>query len=387
MWKKTLKNQLIFMPVYLLLMYFALSVLTSSSIFQGGYAGNLTTSGGFLSDLMVLALNAVLVIVMLNAPLLAAMSMGAMMPKWAGNVSADKIWGAIGGKIGGIAGRNTIGRGASMLSDSIDKSTTNRNLLFGKSVAKLANTSVGRDLRAATLGAATKAKFGSSRSYEDVGKLDKEIAKKDKEIERNAAFHKLLAEGSKDSKAYKELMDGMSEKERLSIGTDNLINPYVLRHLKKSDFDAIKKSEDISLEDQKKIADNRKKLFESAAKSGDAKVDPESLEIVKDMIKKYEAKDIAEMDEAILASEALVGQMSAEHLKKIHEGTVSDETKALIAKTILAWKKEPTDKQHRAFGWMKKLKDGSQNGHGAAPIEAGLPPGNNGSRENVNRRD
>jgi hypothetical protein len=121
MWKTQLKNQLVFMPVYLLLMYFALSVLTSSSIFQNGYAGNLTSNGGFLGDLMVLALNAVLVIVMLNAPLLGAMSVGAMVPKWADKFKAENIWKKVGGwttQGGATAWRDTGGRVASRIAQN-----------------------------------------------------------------------------------------------------------------------------------------------------------------------------------------------------------------------------------------------------------------------------
>lgn len=354
MWKTQLKNQLVFMPVYLLLMYFALSVLTSSSIFQNGYAGNLTSNGGFLSDLMVLAVNAVLVIVMLNAPLLGAMSMGAMVPKWASKVGADAIWKRVGGVVGGGLGRATIGRGASWLNDNIDKSST--QVGFGKykfNVAKLANTVVGKDLRDATLGAATKAKFGDSRSYEDMGKLEKDLAKRQKMLDRTGKTRTLIDSGSTDSAAYKSALEAMSSKERLELDPKHLVKPEVLRYLKKDDFEAIKKSEDISLEDQKKIADARKELFGKAVK-GDA--GPESLDIVKDMVKNYDHKDIAGMDGELLTNKNLIAHLSNEHLKKINDGEASDETKAAIARMILDWKKTDTDKQHRAFGWIKKNK-------------------------------
>ena len=120
-WRKYLKNQLIFMPVYLLLMYFALSVLTSSSIFKEGYAMPLSSSGNFLADMMILAVNAVLVIVMLNIPLLGAISMGAKVPGWAGNLTALSIWGRVGNwtKQGGQnVYRDSVSRGASRLAQS-----------------------------------------------------------------------------------------------------------------------------------------------------------------------------------------------------------------------------------------------------------------------------
>ncbi len=103
-WIDMLKSQLFFMPVYLLLMYFALSVLTSSSIFKTGYAGSLVAGGGLASDLLAIGVNAALVIIMLNIPLVAAMTLGAKMPGFAKNLTADAIW----KKVGGFAKGGTI---------------------------------------------------------------------------------------------------------------------------------------------------------------------------------------------------------------------------------------------------------------------------------------
>lgn len=357
MWKTQLKNQLVFMPVYLLLMYFALSVLTSSSIFQNGYAGNLTSNGGFLGDLMVLALNAVLVIVMLNAPLLGAMSVGAMVPKWASNVTADKIWRKVGGAVGGGLGRATIGRGASAINDSIDASTTNRKWLFGKSVAKLGNTVVGRDLRAATLGAATKAKFGDSRSYEDIGKLEKEIAKKNKEFDRSGQFSRALVDPTIPDPIdrSKLLLDtsfgGMNEKQKLGLGKDTLVKPEILVRMKASDFEAIKKADEgFTDEDKQEIADARKNLLTESALRGEHGIVKKLIENMNDDQKKSlsSARDQA-LRNAITSGNAdtvkhLVQDMDGKELLKIERNTAGTIDHAMVI-------------EHLTSGQLKKLSE------------------------------
>ncbi len=117
-WEELYYSQLTFMPIYLLLMYFAMKILTESTLFGTGYAGDLTNSGSWYANFLVLGVNAVIVIVMLNVPLVAALSMGAKLPEWAGKVKAGDIW----GKVGGWARQNswayTGGRAASSIARS-----------------------------------------------------------------------------------------------------------------------------------------------------------------------------------------------------------------------------------------------------------------------------
>jgi hypothetical protein len=124
--------QLITLPVYLLLMYFAMSVLSSSN-FQNMFAGNISGRDDWYSNFMIIGINAVLVIFMLNAPLLAAVSLGGMGKKltgWAGNVGADKLWAGMGAS----AYRGTLSRGAS----AISRSDTLKNIASRSVVGELA---------------------------------------------------------------------------------------------------------------------------------------------------------------------------------------------------------------------------------------------------------
>ena len=118
--KNQLQSQLIFMPVYLLLMYVALRVLNESKILGTGYMqlyqGNLGNSWAI--DLIALGVNFALVIVILNIPLIGAMKLGGSATKLFSNLAskygASNVW----KNVGSFAGRNTIGASAAMLNNS-----------------------------------------------------------------------------------------------------------------------------------------------------------------------------------------------------------------------------------------------------------------------------
>lgn len=350
-WTKIYKGQMLFMPVYLLLMYFAMSVLVSNNMVSGGFASNLSNRDDWYSNILILSVNAVLVIFMLNAPLLAAMSIMSSTPKWAEGLGAGALWKKVGGLTGGYAGRKTLGW-AGAKTDGYLANT------------RIGNSLVGRDLRAATTGALAKNKFGGSRSFEETKKEQKGADSKRREIDRTKEFFNVLRMVKSNqplpegSRAIKDILGSMSEKERLSLGKDALMDEKVIRHLKKQDFDAIKKSEDISLDDQQAIAKQRKEIFKNAITYAHASNDPESSALVKDMVKNYEVSDIAGLDESLLTNPKLIEHLSSEHLKKIADSEASADMKDEIARTILNWKNaEHGDKQHRAFGWINKNKN------------------------------
>jgi hypothetical protein len=104
---KQLQAQLIFMPVYLLLMYVALRVLNESKILGTGYMqlyqGSL--SGSWAIDLISLGINFAIVIVILNIPLIGAMKLGGAATKMFSGL-ADKYGGTnVWKNFGSFAGR------------------------------------------------------------------------------------------------------------------------------------------------------------------------------------------------------------------------------------------------------------------------------------------
>lgn len=147
-WTETYKGQLLFMPVYLLLLYFGLSVLSSANLFwSGNFAG-----ASWQENLLVFGINAVFVIVMLNAPLLAAISVGGKMTKWMDRgLDATAIWSKVGGwarsasaNSSANAWRNTGGRIASRVARSDAFQTFAGNSYVGELALK-ASRKVGKD--------------------------------------------------------------------------------------------------------------------------------------------------------------------------------------------------------------------------------------------------
>lgn len=142
-----LYSQLVFMPVYLLLMYAALSIITKSSIFGGSLPAS-TAAGNALpmGDYVALLINAVFIIFMLNLPLYAGLSIGGLVTgsKW----GADSISKWAGKKAGSWAGRNTIGRAASIAnnSDAMKKISTrvpSLGIALSKQLGKAENAGFG----------------------------------------------------------------------------------------------------------------------------------------------------------------------------------------------------------------------------------------------------
>jgi len=113
-------SQLIFMPIYLLLMYVALSILNNSNLMgaAGATGVGLPNGTNWAFGYVVLAINFVIVIFMLNMPLVIGLSMGGMATGWMSKamnkVNAANIW----KKFGGASYTGTLSRAASAVSRS-----------------------------------------------------------------------------------------------------------------------------------------------------------------------------------------------------------------------------------------------------------------------------
>lgn len=390
MWTDYYKSQLIFMPVYLLLLYFGLSVLTSA---------NLLTAGSFQGaswqeNLLVFGINSVFVIIMLNAPLAAALTLGAKMPKWAGNAGADVVWKKIGGwaksgvtvpagAVGNWAGRRFVSQPLA----SLDKKIGNN---------KYGNTILARDIRAATLGQAEKWKYGGSRTNKEYGELEKTVKAKDREIDRKSALISALDDAGRgqppiiDPKTGKPMLDTifkqMNEKEKLSMSVDDVLTkPEMIVRLKASDFEAIKKSEDISDEDKEKISNARENALKTSAGAGDADTVKQMLSNMNDDQRKSLAKVrsealqkavssgnsdtighlIADMDgkelymieknnPGTIDDPSIIKHLTPGQLKKLADEGLEDSTKKTIGNTIAGWAALNSGKAHRAAPFVNK---------------------------------
>lgn len=119
-WTNLYKGMLVFMPVYLLLMYLALSVLTTTPLLNGvdvaTAAGAAAVATNWYSGIITLVINAVIVIVLLNFPLVAAVSVSAGMLKF---INTGKLGtSSLTRRLGNISYQNTVARGASRIARS-----------------------------------------------------------------------------------------------------------------------------------------------------------------------------------------------------------------------------------------------------------------------------
>lgn len=354
-WITTYWNMLIFMPVYLLLMYLALNVLTTSPLFTSLNSATATAgSTAWYSGLLTLGINAAIVVFLLNAPLVAAASIaGTSIPildKAAKNLGARKWF----GKAGGFVGTRALGAPAGML----DKLLSN---------SRMGNSLLGRDIRSVTTGAIAGAKMGASRSFVERTKDQKDVDKKDAETRRQGQFETTLAR-TKAGKPLEKDASGnditvgtrlgrMTEKERLGLNMKQLTNSNVVKNLKKSDFEAVLKADetDISEEDKRKIFAARKDTMLNAINTGDVKT-------VTSMAKNMDTDDFIKLatDGKLLDNDTFIESLSPNQLKDISEkGLLGDKEKRALGDKIFNWSHKgtgpaATGPQHRAYSYVDK---------------------------------
>jgi hypothetical protein len=123
-----LKDQLVFMPVYLLLLYASLRILSTSTVFTHPSGDVFSGSGTWFSNMIkgysILAVNDFFIIFLLNIPLVTAIGMSGLAGELTSKLVDPKKFGAeaIWKKIGASTGRNlyqgTVSRGASAIGRS-----------------------------------------------------------------------------------------------------------------------------------------------------------------------------------------------------------------------------------------------------------------------------
>ena len=324
-------GQLLFMPVYLLLMYLALQVVSTFNVYAT------TNSDSAIFGIVTLAANCVFVIIMLNVPLLAALQFGAVAPSFMkNNFGANKVWKYLAGNTLGFGARQIIGGAAS----SLDKSLGNRRF-FG-------TTTLGRDMRAATVGALAKQKFGTSRSYEDAQKEKKTNAQKSNEINRQIAFDRALALVKSDPSKISELktaIGNLNDKQILALGAKTLSDINVAKHLKGSHFEAIKKSDEFSDQDKADISKAREKALDDAIASGSQK------DVIKHMVENFDGKDLLKLGVKLKQPEIIMNLKDGQ-LRVLQDEGLAQDIKSEIYAQIIATSGTPN--KHRSYGYMVK---------------------------------
>jgi hypothetical protein len=366
-WVDHYKQMLIFMPVYLLLMYFALNVLTSSSLF-GSPTGNAGET--WYGSLLVLAVNAAIVIFLLNLPLAAAASIAGgtigILKKAEASFSTGKVW----SNVGGYFGMTSVGR----VGGRLEKGFAYGPLKFkGLENTKLGNTVLGKSLRESTTGALAKNKMGGSMSFEELEKEKKDLGKKRREIDRTNALKAVLAgrevkDATEQGKLLttKSALGSMSGKERVGAVAarmkDEKSAKQVLKYLRDDDFDSIKKSEEWSDEDKGKISKWRREALDEAVRADDK-------EAVESMVSNMSGKDLLKMGDELLRKEAVIVNLKPGQLKQMSDEGIKDETKRYIGGRILN-----SGTPHKSRGFVNKNKDWSGEDSGTQTPPPTTPP-------------
>lgn len=339
-------SQLLFMPVYLILMYVALSVISGSNFLLAGDVSNivLPTGTNWTMPYIILGINFAIVIFLLNLPLAVGLSMGGIATGWMkngmGKWDAMSVW----KRFGGTVGVNTIGRTAAWADKKLGDSRYGNNLL---------TTSIRKN----TVGALATSKYGGSQSVEDIKKASKERASKRAEVNRNIEFKdalkNALATGAIPGSAetLRQALKKKTTKEKLALGVDTLSDQKVVIHLSSGDLKAIEEEKEglFSNEDKKKISDARYKALELASVGTSAS--PENKDIIKNIIGEMSGKELLKAKAGIFKNEDVIKNLKISQLKTMEEEGLDPLIKATIKSEIQALH---LFGGHSAFGWVNK---------------------------------
>jgi predicted transcriptional regulator len=248
---EALKGQLLIMPIYLLLMYFALRVVGETNF--TGRTLEAASGQTFWESFLGLIGNYAFVIIMLNIPLLAALKLGLDnkgLKKLGSSLGAGAIW----QKFGSMAGSRTIGRAAYSLNQSgAVKWASSRSPLVGaltnKTLSSVSSAGFGGGKKAGyseRLKAQKKAQEGLHKQLGSVERAD---------YETDAEFKKAQDKAREYQATYRQNLPWKNMKGQVGgvIGfmVDNRANRESAAKLNKSAADeATKKSE----------KDNKKKM-------------------------------------------------------------------------------------------------------------------------------
>lgn len=348
-----LYSQLVFMPIYLLLMYVALTIINGSGLLGiNSIPNNIAPTGtNWVLPYIILGVNFAIVIFILNLPLAVGLSMGGQATSWMKKSmdkwDALKVWGRVGSGVSGFVGTHTAG----WLASRTDRALSN---------TRLGNSAIGRSLRANTIGAIAKSKFGGAETYEDKTKAAKDRIKKGMEIKRKIEFNKVY----NDMRAgippviggpnLKDALGKMSTQEKLALGMEKLKDINILKHLKSKDFEAIKENKDGLFTDAqiKEISDARYDALKDAVTHGEDK-------IVKDMVDEMDGKDLLKATKvelnntSILNNPDVIKHMKTSQLQRMGDEGLDPTIKDNIKNEILRLGATgPTG--HSAHSWIRR---------------------------------
>lgn len=259
-WLKYLKDQCLFMPAYLLLLYVALRLLNGDPNAAPGTTGitsfltaanpNASIYGGegvFNLTQVGIIIHYVIAIIFINLPLVVAMNLGGRGMKWAPTAKD------ISKKIGGYLGQHTIGRVSKNVSDRVAK---NDFAVSNPNLAVLTNKGLGK-ISGASFGAS---KGGYDKRFKEYSKARAEYANKNLKLGDNASVEKGMDDwrsGTEELEARRDAALILARNTTMSASGRRLAQEKV--DAAQEEIDKRNAGEEKHEEYLKKIALNKKK--------------------------------------------------------------------------------------------------------------------------------
>lgn len=372
-WKDTLISQCTFMPAYLILMYVALRLLNGdptapagtqgfmSFLSAGSGSSNLYANDGVFNLAQVgIVIQYVIAFLFINAPLVVALELGGDSAKIGAKISQSLASG-LRGKVGGIVGRNTIGR----LSRGLGKGFDNMAASAQGSALGRGATSVLRGLHISqavrgTLKKGEESKYGSKYGLPDLKKeneeLNKKVAKTRREnriegqIKAVTGFTGIRGKINFDTKPTEEqikqfgkTISELSKKELEAMDFDRLKDPRFVSKLSSKQFDGLIDGDALNDDEKKELKDARKAAVQNALRN-------DTFDSVKEAVKNLSGKEMSKFEADVLQRPEVVDNLKIAQLKEMEE-TLDRSVKRTIGDRIRSL---PADSNHNARSWINK---------------------------------
>ncbi len=342
-----LKNQLIFMPVYLGLMYVALRFISDEGFLKifntSALNPELSSVTGFTMAGIVIQYT--IAALFINAPLIAAISFGAWGAKWAPDARS------IGKMFGGLVGRNTLGRAGGALGKSFDTMAANyQGSAGGRAASSVLRTlGISQAVRG-QFSSMEKGKYGGSQTNSDIKKENKERERYVSGVRRGqvqvAAIGAVVGSNVPPSaaqmKIFRDEVDKMGNKDFENMDFKTLSNPIFASNLSSKQAESLLDSEIFTQKEKDDFKKARKDQLITVFNSGVSND-------IKEHMKKLSGKELSKFDHAQLTKNEVIDHLTPSQLQEMRD--IDNTIKAAIGNRINGL---PTNTSHKAKGYIRK---------------------------------
>jgi hypothetical protein len=331
--------QLTFMPAYLFFMYVALKFLSNGGFFDALDKAQLAAAkaGSAIGAVVVadagLIFQFIIAFVFINLPLIAAIQLGGHSTDLA---NSAKGW--VKGKVGGVAGRNTLGRLGKLAGkgfDNLAASNFTQNTAPGKFAASaLRKLDISQAVRGG-IQSIESSKYGSKQNLGDIKKEDKDRARVISGVQRTNLQNKIIADTIGKSTPptpaqlieFRKSVAGMDAKEIEELDTKVLMDPVFASALPSSKFDALIKGTALSPQQQSDLKRAREAGFEGILNGSGA-------DHLLNTVLKGKPQDIAKLPSSVITNPLVAVMLDPASLRKMIDENVGQADRDRIRNAI-----------------------------------------------------